>query len=68
MNLNCYADDTQLCLSMKPDENNQLVRLQVCLKNIKAWMTLNGVVQNTDKREVTVFDTSEAYFLTTWLL
>ena len=42
----CYADDTQLYMSMKPDESNHL--LQDCLKNIEAWMTQNFLLLNSD--------------------
>lgn len=31
MHLHCYADDTQLYLSTKPDDTNQVVKLQACL-------------------------------------
>ena len=55
INFHCYADDTQLYLSMKPDETNQLVKLQACLKDIKAWMTCNFLLLNSDKTEVIVF-------------
>ena len=41
IHLYCYADDTHLYRSMKPDESNHWVQLQECLKNIKAWMTQN---------------------------
>ena len=40
---------------MKPDETNQLVKLQACLKDIKAWMTCNFLLLNSDKTEVIVF-------------
>ena len=36
INFHCYADDTQLYLSIKPDEINQLSKLQTCLKGIKS--------------------------------
>ena len=52
INFHCYADDTQLYLSMKPDESNQLTRLQACLKDIKTWMTCNFLLLNSDKTEV----------------
>ena len=35
----CYADDTQLYLSTKPGETNQLTNLQSYLKNIKNTMS-----------------------------
>ncbi|XP_072246412.1 uncharacterized protein [Leuresthes tenuis] len=55
INFHCYADDTQLYLSMKPDETNRLVRLQACLKDIKTWMTQNCLLLNSDKTEVVLF-------------
>uniref|UniRef100_A0A674P0B4 Reverse transcriptase domain-containing protein n=1 Tax=Takifugu rubripes TaxID=31033 RepID=A0A674P0B4_TAKRU len=32
INFHCYADDSQLYLSMKPEETEKLVKLQSCLK------------------------------------
>ena len=55
INFHCYADDTQLYLSMKPDETNRLARLQACLKDIKTWMTQNCLLLNSDKTEVILF-------------
>ena len=54
MHFHCYADDTQLYLSMKPDETDQLVKFQACLKDIKSWMTRNYLLLNSDKTEVIV--------------
>ena len=39
---------------MKPDETNQLSKLQACLKDIKTWMTCNFLLLNSDKTEVIV--------------
>lgn len=35
----CYADDNQLYLAKKAEETNQLIKLQVCPKEIKTWVT-----------------------------
>uniref|UniRef100_A0AAQ6IEF8 Reverse transcriptase domain-containing protein n=1 Tax=Anabas testudineus TaxID=64144 RepID=A0AAQ6IEF8_ANATE len=70
INFHCYADDSQLYLSMKPGETNQLVKLQECLKDIKAWMTSNFLLLNPDKTEVILFgpknlrDTMSKHILT----
>uniref|UniRef100_A0A8C6M9C7 Reverse transcriptase domain-containing protein n=1 Tax=Nothobranchius furzeri TaxID=105023 RepID=A0A8C6M9C7_NOTFU len=55
INFHCYADDTQLYLSINPDEPNRLGRLQACLEDIKHWMTLNFLLLNQDKTEVLIF-------------
>ena len=52
INFHCYADDTQLYLSIRPDETNHLTKLQACLKDIKSWMTCNFLLLNPDKTEV----------------
>ena len=54
VNFHCYADDSQLYLSIKPDETNQLAKLQACLKDLKTWMTRNFLLLNADKTEVIV--------------
>ncbi|TWW59183.1 RNA-directed DNA polymerase from mobile element jockey [Takifugu flavidus] len=55
INFHCYADDTQLYLSMKPEETEKLVKLQTCLKDIKTWMSSNFLLLNSGKTEVMVF-------------
>ena len=54
INFHCYADDTQLYLSIKADESDQLVKLDACLRDIKSWMTVNFLRLNTSKTEVLV--------------
>lgn len=39
--INGYADDTLLYLSIKPGETKQLLWLQPCFRDIKTWMTCN---------------------------
>ncbi|TWW74444.1 hypothetical protein D4764_14G0004470 [Takifugu flavidus] len=55
INFHCYADDSQLYLSMKPEETEKLVKLQTCLKDIKSWMSSNFLLLNSGKIEVMVF-------------
>ncbi|TWW55952.1 putative RNA-directed DNA polymerase from transposon X-element [Takifugu flavidus] len=52
IHVHCYADDTQLYLSMKPEEREKLVKLQTCLKDIKSWMSSNFLLLNSGKTEV----------------
>ena len=54
VNFHCYADDTQLYLSIKPEQYNQLTKLQACLKDIKTWKTPNFLFLNSDKTEVII--------------
>uniref|UniRef100_A0A3Q0QRA2 Reverse transcriptase domain-containing protein n=1 Tax=Amphilophus citrinellus TaxID=61819 RepID=A0A3Q0QRA2_AMPCI len=56
MHFDCYTADTQLYLSMKPDDTHQLVKLRECLKDLMAWMTSNFLLLNSDKTEVIVLD------------
>ncbi|TWW58995.1 putative RNA-directed DNA polymerase from transposon X-element [Takifugu flavidus] len=55
IHFHCYADDTQLYLSIKPEKTEQLVTLQTCLKDIKSWMSSNFLLLNPGKTEVMVF-------------
>ncbi|XP_038581024.1 uncharacterized protein LOC119907367, partial [Micropterus salmoides] len=54
ISFHCYADDTQLYLSIKPDETHQLAKLQMCLQDVKTWTTCNFLMLNSDKTEVIV--------------
>ena len=52
INFHCYADDTQLYLSMKPDEIVHLPKIETCLQDVKSWMANNFLLLNSDKTEV----------------
>ena len=54
VNFHCYADDTNLYLSIKREQCNQLTKLQACLKDIKTWMARNFLLLNSDKTEVLI--------------
>ena len=47
IHFHCNADDTQLYLSMKPDETHPFAHLCTCLKDIKHWMLHNLLLLNT---------------------
>ncbi len=53
----CYADDTQLYISLWSDETklrkwNQIEKLMECVVDIKNWMTNNFLLLNSEKTEV----------------
>ncbi len=52
ISFHCYADDTQLYISTKPDETSKLSKLTECVKNIKDWMTSNFLLLNSDKTAI----------------
>ncbi|XP_072047052.1 uncharacterized protein [Amphiura filiformis] len=48
-----YADDTQLYMLLHPSERNFAIpRLELCLRDIKAWSIRNRLVLNDSKTEV----------------
>ncbi len=52
IHFHCYADDTQLYISTRPDETSKLSKLTAYFKNVKDWMTKNVLLLNSDKTEV----------------
>ncbi len=52
IDFHCYADDTQLYISRRPDETSKLSKLTECVKNIKDWITNNFLLLNSDKTEI----------------
>ncbi len=51
----CYADDTQLCLSFRPDDPTVSVRISGCLADISACMKEHHLQLNLAKTELLVF-------------
>ncbi len=45
----CYADDTQLYISLQPDETYQFAKLTECIVDIKNWMTSNFLLLYSEK-------------------
>lgn len=54
INFHCYADDTQIYLSIKANESDRLVKLETCLRDIRSWMAQNFLMLNTNKTEVII--------------
>ncbi len=51
----CYADDTQLYLSFRPDDPTVAARISGCLADISAWMKEHHLQLNLAKTELLVF-------------
>ena len=52
INFHCYADDTQLYISAKPDTIAKQSTMEACLKDIKEWMAHNCLLLNSGKTEI----------------
>ncbi len=46
VSFHCYADDTQLNISLRPDETYQFAKLTESIVDIKNWMTSNFLLLN----------------------
>ncbi len=51
----CYADDTQLYLSVRPDDPKVAARISGCLADISAWMKEHHLQLNLAKTKLLVF-------------
>ncbi len=59
ISFHCYADDNQLYISTRPDENSKLSKLSV--KNVKGWMTNNFLLLNSDKTDILFIGQKKLY-------
>ena len=59
VNSHFYADDTQIYLSVAPDDPNALDPLLSCLAGIKCWMTDNFLKLNEEKTDVLIIGSDE---------
>lgn len=55
MSFHCYADDMQIYVPFKQNDNQNLSALIACLSDIKAWMSLHFLNLNESKTEAIVF-------------
>uniref|UniRef100_A0A3B1J1G3 Reverse transcriptase domain-containing protein n=1 Tax=Astyanax mexicanus TaxID=7994 RepID=A0A3B1J1G3_ASTMX len=52
VDFHCYADDTQLFISAKPDDRVRLKKIEDCVKDVKLWMSHNFLLLNSEITEV----------------
>ena len=57
LHYHCYADDTQIYLSIKPDENwaSERSAIEACVADVGGWMNRNMLKLNQEKSERIVF-------------
>ena len=58
----CYADDTQLYLSFKPNNTSQeeaVIEMQNCIEKIRQWMIHDRLLINDDKTEFILIGTRQ---------
>ena len=60
ISFHCYADDTQLYLPLKPNDQCNLFSLMNCLEDINCWMARNFLQLNESKTEVVLFGPSDS--------
>ncbi|KAI7808234.1 reverse transcriptase, partial [Triplophysa rosa] len=51
----CYADDTQIYISLHPDDTTVAARITACLEDISAWMKEHHLQLNHAKTELLLF-------------
>ena len=49
ISFHCYADDTQLYVSAKPEDRQKLSKVEDCVKDIRRGMLINFLLLNSDK-------------------
>ncbi|XP_053536545.1 uncharacterized protein LOC128632878 [Ictalurus punctatus] len=54
ISFHCYADDTQLYVSGKSEDSQQLSKVEDCVKDIRHWMLTYFLLFNSDKTEILV--------------
>jgi dsDNA-binding SOS-regulon protein len=54
IDFHCYADDTQLYISVSPEDCSSTDKLLDCINNLNTWMAHNFLHLNQDKTEVLI--------------